>query len=41
MRELERRRGIVALVGDRDNLCAKTEREQQLGGVRYETYDAH
>jgi 4a-hydroxytetrahydrobiopterin dehydratase len=32
---------MIALVCDRDNLIAQTEREQQLGGVRNEAHDAH
>ena len=32
---------MVALVGDRDDLLAQIEREQQLGGVGNEAYDAH
>ena len=39
--QLERRRGVVALVGDGGDLVAEPEREQHLGRGRDEGDDAH
>jgi hypothetical protein len=41
VRKLLNTRGVVALVGDGDNVVAKLEREQQLGCRWNERSDAH